>query len=93
MAAVHRYDGYVAQALGDVIFALSGAPVAQKDRPQRALYAALRMPEEMRGDSSRSLAADQILYYEHNQPENLCRLPFSKIRDCVVQLRMGKENP
>ena len=41
----------MAQALGDVIFALSGAPVAQKDRPQRALYAALRMQEEMQGYS------------------------------------------
>ncbi len=93
MDAVHRYDGYVAQALGDGIFALFGAPIANEDHPQRALYAALRMPEEMRGYSSRSLAADQILYYELDQPENLCRLPFSKIRDCVVQLRMGKENP
>ena len=27
MDAVHRYDGYVAQALGDGIFALSGAPM------------------------------------------------------------------
>src|SRR5262249_2705195 len=28
MDAVHRYDGYVAQALGDGIFALFGAPIA-----------------------------------------------------------------
>ena len=27
MDAVHRYDGYVAQALGDGIFALFGAPI------------------------------------------------------------------
>ncbi len=51
MDAVHRYDGYVAQALGDGIFALFGAPIAHKDHPQRALYAALRMQEEMRGYS------------------------------------------
>jgi len=51
MAAVHRYDGYVAQALGDGIFALFGAPIAHEDHPQRALYAALRMQEEMRGYS------------------------------------------
>ncbi len=46
--AVHRYDGYVAQALGDGIFALFGAPIAREDHPQRALYAALGMQDEMR---------------------------------------------
>ncbi len=51
MDAVHRYDGYVAQALGDGIFALFGAPIAHEDHPQRALYAALRMQDEMRGYS------------------------------------------
>jgi class 3 adenylate cyclase/predicted ATPase len=48
MDAVHQYDGYVAQPLGDGIFALFGAPVAHEDHPQRALYAALKMQEEMR---------------------------------------------
>jgi class 3 adenylate cyclase len=48
MDAIHRYDGYVAQALGDGIFALFGAPIAQEDHPQRAIYAALRMQDEMR---------------------------------------------
>jgi class 3 adenylate cyclase/predicted ATPase len=47
MDAVHRYEGYVAQALGDGIFALFGAPIAHEDHPQRALYAALRMQGEM----------------------------------------------
>src|SRR5712691_7784583 len=47
MDAVHRYEGYVAQSLGDGIFALFGAPIAHEDHPQRALYAALRMQEEM----------------------------------------------
>ena len=41
MAAVHRYGGYVAQSLGDGIFALFSAPVAHEDHPQRALHAAL----------------------------------------------------
>ena len=45
---MHRYEGYVAQALGDGIFALFGAPIAHEDHPQRALYAALRMQEEIR---------------------------------------------
>jgi class 3 adenylate cyclase/predicted ATPase len=48
MDAVHQYDGFVAQALGDGIFALFGAPLAHEDHPQRALYAALRMQEEIR---------------------------------------------
>jgi len=48
MEAVHRYEGYVAQSTGDGIFALFGAPVAHEDHPQRALYAALRMQEELR---------------------------------------------
>jgi len=48
MAAVHRYEGYVAQSLGDGIFALFGAPIAHEDHAHRALYAALRMQEELR---------------------------------------------
>jgi class 3 adenylate cyclase len=48
MAAVHRYDGYVAQSTGDGIFALFGAPAAHEDHPQRALHAALAMQEELR---------------------------------------------
>ncbi len=56
MDAVHRYEGYVAQALGDGIFALFGAPLAHEDHPQRALYAALRMQDEMRRYSDHSAA-------------------------------------
>jgi class 3 adenylate cyclase len=37
MEAVHRYEGYVAQSLGDGIFTLFGAPIAHEDHPQRAL--------------------------------------------------------
>ena len=48
MDAVHQYDGFVAQALGDGIFALFGAPLAHEDHPQRAVYAALRMQETIR---------------------------------------------
>jgi class 3 adenylate cyclase/tetratricopeptide (TPR) repeat protein len=48
MEAVHRYEGYVAQALGDGIFAFFGAPIAHEDHAQRALYAALRMQEGMK---------------------------------------------
>ena len=46
MDAVHRYEGYVAQSMGDGIFALFGAPLAHEDHAQRALFAALRMQAE-----------------------------------------------
>lgn len=46
--AVLHYGGYIVQSTGDGIFALFGAPIAHEDHPQRALYAALRMQEEMR---------------------------------------------
>src|SRR5713101_2015857 len=48
MEAVHRYEGYVAQSTGDGIFAFFGAPIAHEDHPQRALYAALRMQEDLK---------------------------------------------
>ncbi len=48
MEAVHRYEGYVAQSTGDGIFALFGAPVAREDHPQRALYAAMRMQQDLK---------------------------------------------
>ncbi len=51
--AAHRYDGYVVQSTGDGIFAIFGAPVAHEDHPQRALYAALRMQEELKRYSDR----------------------------------------
>jgi class 3 adenylate cyclase/tetratricopeptide (TPR) repeat protein len=51
--AVSRYDGYIVQSTGDGIFALFGAPVAHEDHPQRALYAALRVQEELRRYSAK----------------------------------------
>src|SRR5216684_2592987 len=54
--AVARYDGYVVQPTGDGIFALFGAPVAHEDHPQRALYAALRMQDEVRRYANRQRA-------------------------------------
>ena len=55
--AVRRYGGYVVQSTGDGIFALFGAPLAHEDHPQRALYAALRMQEELRRYGDKLLAA------------------------------------
>jgi class 3 adenylate cyclase len=46
--AVHRYGGYIVQSTGDGIFALFGAPIAHEDHPQRALFAALRMQEDVK---------------------------------------------
>jgi class 3 adenylate cyclase len=51
--AVHRYDGYIVQSTGDGIFALFGAPLAHEDHPQRAVYAALRMQEDLRHHSAK----------------------------------------
>jgi class 3 adenylate cyclase len=53
---VHRYDGYIVQSTGDGIFALFGAPVAHEEHPQRALYAALRMQEELKRYSAKVVA-------------------------------------
>src|ERR1700674_3124022 len=51
--AARRYDGYIVQPTGDGIFALFGAPVAHEDHPQRALYTALRMQDELRRYSTK----------------------------------------
>jgi class 3 adenylate cyclase len=51
--AAHHYDGYVVQSTSDGIFALFGAPVAREDHPQRALYAAFRLQEELKRYSGR----------------------------------------
>jgi class 3 adenylate cyclase/tetratricopeptide (TPR) repeat protein len=58
--AAHRYDGYVVQSTGDGIFALFGAPVAHEDHPQRALYAALRMQDDLKRYSARLREAGNV---------------------------------
>ena len=58
--AVHRYDGYIVQSTGDGIFALFGAPLAHEDHPQRALYAALRIQDEMRRYSVKLRQAGEL---------------------------------
>ena len=44
---VHEFEGYVDSCTGDGIFALFGAPLAQEDHAQRAVFAALRIQEEI----------------------------------------------
>jgi class 3 adenylate cyclase len=58
--SVRRSDGYVVQATGDGIFALFGAPVAHENHPQRALFAALRMQEELKRYSARLREAGNL---------------------------------
>jgi len=58
--AVRRYDGYIVQSTGDGIFALLGAPVAHEDHPQRALYEALRLQEELERYSAKLRAAGNL---------------------------------
>src|ERR1700729_3940639 len=58
--AARRYDGYVVQSTGDGIFALFGAPLAHEDHPQRALYAALRMQDELERYSARLREAGNL---------------------------------
>jgi class 3 adenylate cyclase len=53
MEAIRRYGGHVVQSMGDGIFAIFGAPIAHEDHAQRALYAALRMQDELNRYSDR----------------------------------------
>jgi len=46
--SAHRYGGYIVQSTGDGIFALFGAPIAHEDHPQRAVFSALRMQEDVK---------------------------------------------
>jgi class 3 adenylate cyclase len=56
MDAVRRYGGYVVQSTGDGVFVLFGAPLAHEDHPQRALYAALSMQEDLRHYSAQVMS-------------------------------------
>ena len=50
---IHRYEGTIAQFLGDGVMALFGGPIAHEDAPQRALYAALSIRERLTGYSDK----------------------------------------
>jgi ribosomal protein L40E len=74
IAAVHRYDGYIVQSTGDGVFAMFGAPLAHEDHAQRALYAALRMQEDLRRYAAtlreRGRAPIEIrIYFIHGKQE------------------------
>ncbi len=58
--AVQKYEGTVAQFLGDGILAFFGAPVAHEDDPQRAVWAALQIQDSVAELASDLLRTDQI---------------------------------
>jgi class 3 adenylate cyclase/tetratricopeptide (TPR) repeat protein len=82
--AVHRYDGYIVQSTGDGIFALFGAPVAHEDHPQRALYAALRMQEDIKRHSDK--------LREHGEPPISIRVGINTGEVVVRTIRTGDEH-
>ncbi len=82
--AARRYDGYIVQSTGDGIFALFGAPVAHEDHPQRALYAALRMQEEMRRYSAK--------LREGGNPPLEARVGINTGETVVRSIRTGDEH-
>ncbi|TET97525.1 MAG: hypothetical protein E3J30_08630, partial [Anaerolineales bacterium] len=53
--AIHRYEGTIAQLLGDGVLAFFGAPLTHEDDPERAVRAALALQESM-ADYRRQLA-------------------------------------
>jgi class 3 adenylate cyclase len=75
MDAVHRYEGYVAQSRGDGIFALFGAPIAQEDHARRALYAALRMQEDIKRYSDRLRIEKGVSLQVRVAERDVTRLP------------------
>jgi class 3 adenylate cyclase len=59
--AARRFEGYVVQSTGDGVFILFGAPIAHEDDPQRAVYAALKMQDDIRAYGARLRAEDRPL--------------------------------
>ncbi len=45
---IERYEGTVARLMGDAILAFFGAPTAHEDDPQRAVFAALEILNELK---------------------------------------------
>ncbi|HEY6420941.1 MAG TPA: adenylate/guanylate cyclase domain-containing protein, partial [Candidatus Binataceae bacterium] len=82
--AAHRYGGYIVQSTGDGIFALFGAPNAHEDHPQRALFAALRMQEELKR------YADQLR--ERGQPPLSVRVGVNCGEVVVRSIQTGDEH-
>lgn len=58
--AVRKYEGTVAQFLGDGILAFFGAPVAHEDDPQRAVWAALQIQQSVAAVAADLQRTEQI---------------------------------
>jgi class 3 adenylate cyclase/tetratricopeptide (TPR) repeat protein len=82
MDAVHRYGGYVAQSTGDGIFAVFGAPIALEDHPQHALYAGLRMQDDLKTYSKR--------LREHGEPPVSVRIGVNVGEVVVRTIKTGE---
>lgn len=80
--AVRRYGGYVAQSTGDGIFAVFGAPIALEDHPLHALYAALRMQDDLRSYSKR--------LREHGEPPISIRIGVNVGEVVVRTIKTGE---
>ena len=80
--AAHRYGGYIVQSTGDGIFALFGAPIAHEDHPQRAVFAALRMQEDLKR------YADKLR--ERGQPPLLVRVGVNTGAVVVRSIQTGE---
>jgi class 3 adenylate cyclase len=58
--AVYRYEGTIAQLLGDGVLSFFGAPLAHEDDPERAIRAALEIRGAMK-DYGETLRADDVV--------------------------------
>ena len=89
--SVHEFEGTVNEMTGDGIMALFGAPVAQEDAPQRALWAALAIHRNMErfNDQDSSTAPIKMRIGIHTGPVivgtlgNEQRVEFKAVGDTV----------
>jgi class 3 adenylate cyclase/predicted ATPase len=77
--AARHFDGYVVQSTGDGIFALFGAPVAREDHAQCALYAVMKMRQDL-GRYSRQLTTEGKLPLQFRAGANTGEVVVRPIR-------------
>jgi class 3 adenylate cyclase len=91
--AVRRYDGYIVQSTGDGIFALFGAPVAHEDHPQRALYPAVRMQDDIAMRMEDELQRDGSKLQEERRAPIKIRVAVNSGEVVVHSIRTGRPTP
>ncbi|MBI5305689.1 MAG: AAA family ATPase [Chloroflexi bacterium] len=62
--AVYRYEGTIAQLLGDGVLAFFGAPITHEDDPVRAVHAALDILKQIRAYRDELLAKKRVPDFE-----------------------------